>query len=148
MVESLQVTKLEPPKRRFANGKVDPSEAGRIGAQRREENRLARLSSSREYVERVQLPKAIQAFDELLADEDPRARRYRYSAARDVLAGTGTLSERKQVTVDLRAEISALIAAFKETPSGPPDARRPGSDLLGDPGTVAGEGLSDLVSRW
>ena len=84
----------------------------------REAKRLANLSETRQYVEAVQVPKAIDAYDDLLADTDPRARRYRYSAARDVLAGTGILREAKDVHVDVRAEVGALIAAFKgETPA-------------------------------
>lgn len=110
-----QVERLEAnPAERFG----DPREAGRKGAQKREQNRLATLSSAREHVELVQVPIAIQAFDDLLVDNDPRARRYRYSVARDVLAGTGVLTEQKRMTVDIRVEISALIAAFEE-PSRP-----------------------------
>jgi hypothetical protein len=104
---------LEPsPKGQFAKGKVDPREAGRKGVQKREQNRLARLVSTREHIERVQLPKAILAYDDLLEDEDPRARRYRFAAAKDTLDRTPPAT--KHVEIDVRAQISALVAAFKE----------------------------------
>ena len=104
---------LEPSrKRKFANGKINPSEAGRKGARKREENRLARLDSAREHIERVQLPKALEAYDDLLDDHDPRARRYRFGAAKDVLDRSMPVTQ--HVEVDIQAQISALIAAFKE----------------------------------
>ncbi len=91
----------------------DPVEAGRKGAAKREENRLARLSSAREHIEQVQLPAALQAFDDLLSDTDPRARRYRFAAADKTL--DRMLPTTKHIEVDIRAEVSALVAAFKES---------------------------------
>jgi hypothetical protein len=95
--------------------KDDPSAAGRRGVAVREANRLSSLSEARQYVETVQVPRAIEAFDDLLSDTDPRARRYRFAAADKVLSGTGILAEQKHVQIDVRAEVSALIAAFDPT---------------------------------
>jgi hypothetical protein len=53
-------------------------------------------------------------------DTDPRARRYRFAAADKILTGTGILREDKHVQIDVRAEVSALIAAFAQT-DGPGD---------------------------
>jgi hypothetical protein len=89
-----------------------PREAGRRGAQKREQNRLARLDSAREHIERVQLPRAIRSYDDPLEDGDPRARRYRFEAAKDTLDRVLPVS--KHIEVDVRAQISALIAAFKQ----------------------------------
>lgn len=95
--------------------KDDPAAAGRKGVEVREARRLSSLSETRQYVESVQVPAAIEAFDDLLADKDPRARRYRFAAADKVLSGTGILTEQKHVQIDVRAEVSALIAAFDPT---------------------------------
>lgn len=103
---------LEPSKGGFAKGKVDPREAGRKGAAARERNRLARLDSAREHIEAVQLPAAIQAFDDLLTDTDPRARRYRFGAAKDTL--DRVMPPTKHIEVDVRAQVAALVQAFRE----------------------------------
>ncbi len=104
---------LEPsPRGGFAKGKVDPREARCKGAAARERNRLARLDSTRQYIEAVQLPEAIRAFDDLLADTDPRARRYRFGPAKDTL--DRVMPGTKRVEVDIRAQVAALIQAFKE----------------------------------
>ncbi len=109
-VEIVLAAPLEPGK--LKNG-LDASIAGKAGAAKREENRLARLSSAREHIEQVQLPAALQAFDDLLQDTDPRARRYRFAAADKTL--DRMLPTTKHIEVDIRAEVSALVAAFKES---------------------------------
>ena len=93
-------------------GGHDPSEMGKRGVAVREERRMQRLTASREHVELVQLPAAQEAYDDLLNDHDPRARRYRFAAAKDVYDRVMPVTQ--HVEVDIKAQISALVAAFKE----------------------------------
>ena len=52
----------------FANGKIDPAEAGRRGAQAREANWHARITAHREELEKL-APKATRTIEEILDGE-------------------------------------------------------------------------------
>lgn len=102
----------------FANGKVDPAEAGRRGAAERERRRHERIGETRERLE-VNALKAADTVIELLSSASDRERRL---AAEFVLAQVlgkpdqriehaGEASEWTQRMDELMAEMEALEAA-------------------------------------
>ena len=91
---------------RFANGKIDPVETGRKGAQAREANWQARITAHREELEKL-APKATRTIEEIL---DGERRPNILPAANAVLDRIGLgPSSKTEVSVGPNEQLARLI---------------------------------------